>query len=104
MEAHYRACMYAGIPISGENAEVMPSQWEFQVGPSIGIAAGDDVWMARFLLERVAEDFHVGVTFDPKLISGDWNGAGKFGLLRTIIRLIQIDRQSNHLLLSNHFT
>lgn len=78
VEAHYRACMYAGIPISGENAEVMPSQWEFQIGPSVGVAAGDDTWMARFLLERVAEDFHIGVTFDPKLISGDWNGAGKF--------------------------
>lgn len=26
MEAHYRACMYAGIKISGENAEVMPAQ------------------------------------------------------------------------------
>ncbi|KAK4337434.1 hypothetical protein RND71_043638 [Anisodus tanguticus] len=76
VEAHYRACMYAGIPISGENAEVMPSQWEFQVGPSEGINAGDDVWMARFILERVAEDFGIAVTFDPKLISGDWNGAG----------------------------
>ena len=32
--------------------------------------------MARFLLHRVAEDFHVAVTFDPKLIPGDWNGAG----------------------------
>lgn len=76
VEAHYRACMYAGIPISGENAEVMASQWEFQVGPSVGIAAGDDVWMARFLLERVAEDFRVGVTFDPKPVKGNWNGAG----------------------------
>lgn len=26
MEAHYRACMYAGLKISGENAEVMPAQ------------------------------------------------------------------------------
>lgn len=47
MEAHYRACLYAGIPIAGENAEVMPAQWEFQVGPSKGIAIGDDLWMAR---------------------------------------------------------
>ena len=31
VEAHYRACMYAGIRISGTNAEVMPAQWEFQV-------------------------------------------------------------------------
>jgi len=76
VEAHYRACIYAGIPIAGENAEVMPSQWEYQVGPSLGVAIGDDLWMSRFLLHRVAEDFHIGVTFDPKPIPGDWNGAG----------------------------
>lgn len=33
VEAHYKACLYAGILISGTNAEVMPAQWEFQVGP-----------------------------------------------------------------------
>jgi len=74
--AHVKACMYAGIPVSGTNAEVMPAQWEFQVGPSEGISMGDDLWMARYLLERVAEDFGVSVSFDPKPISGDWNGAG----------------------------
>ena len=26
MEAHYRACLYAGIMHGGENAEVMPGQ------------------------------------------------------------------------------
>ncbi|GFY69623.1 glutamine synthetase 2 cytoplasmic [Trichonephila inaurata madagascariensis] len=76
VEAHYRACLYAGIPISGTNAEVMPAQWEFQVGPSEGVRIGDDLWMARFILQRVAEDFGVVVTFDPKPIPGDWNGAG----------------------------
>lgn len=77
VEAHYRACLYAGIAICGENAEVMPAQWEYQVGPSIGIDVADDLWMSRFLLERVAEDFHIGVSLDPKVIpTGDWNGAG----------------------------
>lgn len=76
VEAHYRACLYAGIPICGENAEVMPAQWEYQVGPAAGIAIGDDLWMSRFLLHRVAEDFHIGVSLDPKVIPGDWNGAG----------------------------
>jgi len=75
-EAHYKACLYAGIAISGTNAEVMPGQWEFQVGPSVGIAAGDDMWMARYLLQRVCEDFGVYCTLDPKPIAGDWNGAG----------------------------
>ena len=51
-------------------------QWEFQVGPSEGISMGDDLWMARYLLHRVAEDFGVLVTFDPKPMPGDWNGAG----------------------------
>lgn len=37
VEAHYKACLYAGIKISGTNAEVMPAQWEFQVGPCEGI-------------------------------------------------------------------
>ncbi|XP_070540569.1 glutamine synthetase-like [Ptychodera flava] len=76
VEAHYRACLYAGIKIAGSNAEVMPSQWEFQVGPCEGIEMGDHLWMARFLLQRVAEDFGVVVSFDPKPIPGDWNGAG----------------------------
>jgi glutamine synthetase len=54
----------------------MPGQWEFQVGPLEGINAGDHLWMARFILHRVAEEFGIVVTFDPKPISGDWNGAG----------------------------
>jgi len=76
IEAHYRACLYAGINISGINAEVMPSQWEFQVGPCEGIQMGDHLWMARFLLTRVAEQFNVVVSFHPKPLKGDWNGAG----------------------------
>jgi len=74
--AHVRACMFAGINVSGTNAEVMPAQWEYQVGPCEGITMGDDLWMSRYILERVAEDFGVVVSFDPKPISGDWNGAG----------------------------
>merc|ERR1719502_2152940 len=75
-DAHYRACLFAGIEISGTNAEVMPGQWEFQVGPAEGIAAGDQLWVARYILQRVCEDFHVYCTLDPKPMSGDWNGAG----------------------------
>merc|ERR1712071_727606 len=54
--------------IGGTNAEVMPSQWEFQVGPCEGITMGDDLWMARYILHRVAEDFGVNVTLDPKAV------------------------------------
>jgi len=76
VEAHYRVCLYAGVKIAGTNAEVMPGQWEYQVGPCEGITMGDDLWMSRYLLHRVAEDFGVIVTMDPKPMPGDWNGAG----------------------------
>ncbi|KAL8588097.1 hypothetical protein ACOMHN_063933 [Nucella lapillus] len=76
VEAHYRACLYAGVEIGGCNAEVMPSQWEFQVGPCEGIEIGDHLWIARFLLQRVAEEFGIIVSLDPKLMKGNWNGAG----------------------------
>ncbi|CDK25250.1 unnamed protein product [Kuraishia capsulata CBS 1993] len=76
VEAHYKACLYAGITISGINAEVMPSQWEFQVGPCTGIKMGDELWVARYFLHRVAEDFGVKISLHPKPLKGDWNGAG----------------------------
>eukprot|EP00798_Chlamydomonas_sp_ICE-L_P028161 gene28161-31261_t len=75
-EVHYRCCLFAGIAISGVNGEVLPSQWEYQVGPVIGIAGGDQLWMSRYLLNRVCEMYNVEVTFDPKPIPGDWNGSG----------------------------
>jgi len=76
VEAHYRACLYCGVNISGTNAEVMAGQWEYQVGPCEGIQSGDQLWLSRFLLERIAEDFNVVISFHPKPIQGDWNGAG----------------------------
>jgi len=51
--AHMHACLYAGVKIGGINAEVMPGQWEFQVGPCEGIEAGDHLWMARHILYRI---------------------------------------------------
>jgi len=75
-EAHYKACLYAGIEISGTNAEVMPGQWEYQVGPCVGVEAGDQMMVSRYILQRVCEDFGVYCTFDPKPMEGDWNGAG----------------------------
>jgi len=76
VEAHYRACLYAGVKIAGINSEVLPGQWEFQIGPSEGIQAADDLTLARFLLHRIAEEFGITVSFDPKPIPGDWNGSG----------------------------
>jgi glutamine synthetase len=76
VEAHLDACLKAGLSISGINAEVMPGQWEFQVGPVPSPQVGDELWLARWLLYRVGEDFGVSATLDPKPARGDWNGAG----------------------------
>jgi len=76
VEAHTTACMEAGLHISGTNAEVMMGQWEFQIGPVAPPLVGDEMYIARWLLYRIAEDFDVAVTIDPKPMPGDWNGAG----------------------------
>lgn len=75
-EAHTLACLYAGVDFAGTNSEVMPAQWEYQVGPSLGMKAADDLWVSRYILWRIAEEFGIVVTFHPKPIKGAWNGAG----------------------------
>jgi glutamine synthetase len=76
VEEHLDACLTAGIAISGINAEVMPGQWEFQVGPAGPLEVGDQLWLARWILYRIAEDYGVNATLHPKPVTGDWNGAG----------------------------
>ena len=76
VEEHLDACLMAGLKISGINAEVMPAQWEFQVGPIGPTAVGDHLWIARWLLYRIGEDHNISATLDPKPVKGDWNGAG----------------------------
>ena len=76
VEAHLDACLEAGLGISGINAEVMPGQWEFQVGPLSPLDVSDHLWLARWLLYRIAEEFGISATLDPKPVAGDWNGAG----------------------------
>lgn len=83
VEAHTQSCVDAGIMIYGVNAEVMPGQWEFQLGYR-GIAGesadvlniSDQLVLARWLLHRLGEGFGWSVSLDPKPRQGDWNGAG----------------------------
>ncbi|GIG65808.1 glutamine synthetase [Phytomonospora endophytica] len=76
VEKHLDNCLKAGLGLSGINAEVMPGQWEFQVGPLSPLEVSDHLWVARWLLYRTAEEFGVSATLDPKPVKGDWNGAG----------------------------
>ena len=76
IEEHTWACIEAGLLIEGTNAEVMPGQWEYQIGAADAITVSDHLIVARWLLERIAEDHDVVVSLDAKPQKGDWNGAG----------------------------
>ena len=76
VEDHLELCIDAGLEISGINAEVMPGQWEYQVGPLGPLDVADQLWLSRWLLYRIAEDYGVSATLHPKPVKGDWNGAG----------------------------
>jgi glutamine synthetase len=54
----------------------MPGQWEFQIGPVGAPNIGDEIWIARWLHYRIAEDYNISATLTPKPVKGDWNGAG----------------------------
>lgn len=84
VETHLEACVRAGIMIYGINAEVMPGQWEYQIGyrglegeSANPLTVSDHSWLARWLLYRIGEEFGVMATLDPKPVRGDWNGAGQ---------------------------
>lgn len=65
-EKHFAACLEAGLKISGINAEVSQYQWEFQIGPCVNITAADQLVVARYLLERIAEEYNVEICYNPK--------------------------------------
>jgi glutamine synthetase len=75
VDQHLHACMCAGIEICGTNAEVMASQWEFQIGPLPATQVSDQLWMARYILHRITEEHGCCATFHPKPMR-TWNGSG----------------------------
>jgi len=76
IEEHTQACIDAGLLIEGTNAEVMPGQWEFQIGAADPLTVSDHMYVARWLLHRIAEDYDIAISFAAKPAKGDWNGAG----------------------------
>lgn len=84
VEEHAQACIDAGIMLYGINAEVMPGQWEFQIGyrgieseSADPVTVSDHLWLARWLLYRIGENYDISAKLHPKPVKGDWNGAGK---------------------------
>ena len=76
IEEHLDTCLAAGLSVTGINAEVMLGQWEYQLFGKGAKRASDDLWISRYLLHRVAEQYGVEVELHPKPVKGDWNGSG----------------------------
>ena len=76
-EDHLNKCVEVGLDVSGVNAEVLLGQWEYQIGPVVSLNGADQLWISRYILERVAEEHKVNVSLHPKpLKGGEWNGSG----------------------------
>lgn len=75
-EEHLKICLKAGLKIEGIHPEVMPAQWEFQIGPLPPLEIADQLWLSRWLLYRLGEEFGISAKLYPKPVAGDWNGTG----------------------------
>ncbi|MCH2201231.1 MAG: glutamine synthetase beta-grasp domain-containing protein [Fuerstiella sp.] len=76
VDEHLHYCLEAGLNVEGINAEVMMGQWEFQIFAKGAADCGDQIWVARYLLERAGEKYGIAVDWHPKPVKGDWNGSG----------------------------
>ena len=76
VEEHLDICLDAGLNVEGINAEVLCGQWEYQVFAKGAARAGDEAWVARYLLERTAERYGYSINWAPKPVKGDRNGSG----------------------------
>ncbi|WP_128543490.1 glutamine synthetase beta-grasp domain-containing protein [Larkinella soli] len=89
VEEHLDVCLEAGLNVEGINAEVATGQWEFQIFSKGAKEAGDQIWVARYLLERIGEKYNVSINWHCKPLGDtDWNGSGMHanfsnGILRT---------------------
>jgi glutamine synthetase len=77
VEEHLDVIIEAGLNVEGINAEVAAGQWEFQIFAKGAKEAGDQIWIARYLLERIGEKYGVSVNWHCKPLGAlDWNGSG----------------------------
>ncbi|KAK9802057.1 hypothetical protein WJX73_008544 [Symbiochloris irregularis] len=75
-EAHLEACCRAGLSMTGLTAAAAPGQWSYNLGPCQGVELGDQLWLSRYILLRLTEQFKVIASLDPKPVPGDWCSSG----------------------------
>ena len=77
VEEHLDLCLAAGINHEGINAEVAKGQWEFQIFGKGSKKAADEMWMARYLMQRLTENYGIDIEYHCKPLGDtDWNGSG----------------------------
>ena len=78
VDEHVDLCLAGGIELEGTNAEVAKGQWEFQIFGKGAKRAGDELWIARYLMLRLCEGHGIDVNWHPKPLGADqdWNGSG----------------------------
>ncbi|MDR7220559.1 glutamine synthetase beta-grasp domain-containing protein [Aminobacter aminovorans] len=77
VEEHLDLCLEAGINHEGINAEVAKGQWEFQIFGKGSKKAADEMWLARYLLQRLTEKYEIDIEYHCKPLGDtDWNGSG----------------------------
>jgi glutamine synthetase len=77
VEEHADLCIAAGLNFEGINQEVACGQWEFQLFAKGAKKAGDEIWIARYLLDRLTEKYGYYIEYHPKPLGDtDWNGSG----------------------------
>ena len=76
VDKHLRLCLGLGIHLTGTNAEVAVGQWEYQCFAKNTLKACDDLWVSRYLLYRISEEYGCDIDISPKPVRGDWNGSG----------------------------
>jgi len=77
VEEHLDTCLEAGLNVEGINAEVAAGQWEYQIFAKGAKRSGDEIWVARYLLERIGEKYGYAINLHPKPLGDtDWNGSG----------------------------
>nr|CAH7745052.1 unnamed protein product [Callosobruchus chinensis] len=74
-ECIYRALLYAGVNVYSDCAEPAPSQWELKTNGERGVKPADDMWFSRWLMQRIAEDFGLCISFQP-FVSPRWSKSG----------------------------
>lgn len=78
VDKHADYCIEAGLIFEGINQEVASGQWEFQLFAKGAKKAGDEIWVARYILDRLTEKFGYYIDYHPKPLGKemDWNGSG----------------------------